>query len=171
MSDQWTIQLLSRPLAVAGFAKPHSARAHVLKHYLNPMERWEQVEPDARGAISQAKQVGETHGKVSPQYYAFADASVPSYVRCVRVETEQAVRVLPVPYVDQKGQRVRRIEAVTRSGVYAAFSEVPDDQVSDLRTAMRQYYRSIKNPRSSDFLIWAHAHLNARLQGARFSDD
>jgi hypothetical protein len=171
MSEQWTIQLRSKPVAVCGFAKPQSTRDHVVKHYLNPIERWDQLQPHARESIVQERQIVESHGKVSPPYYAFLDGASVGYLGCVRTETESAVRVEPVTYMDQRGQKVQRIDAVTKLGVYAVFSAVPHDQVSDLRTAMRQYRRTIKNPRPSDYLSWAHEHLTARLRGARFTDD
>ena len=144
MSEQWTIRLRSQPVAVGGFSKAQSTRDHVAKHYLNPAERWEQLEPAARDSIVQARQLEETHGKVSPPYYAFLDTTALSYLSRVRAETEAAVRVEVVSYLDQRGQKVQRIDAVTKLGVYAAFSVVPNGQVSDLRTAMRQYPRTIK---------------------------
>ena len=170
MSEQWTIRLRAQPVAVGGFANSQATREHVAKHYLDPAERWEQLQPNARESIVQAQQLAETHGKVSPPYYAFLDATAVGYLSCVRIETETAVRVERVSYVDQRGLKVQRIDAVTKLGVYAAFSVVPKGQVSDLRTAMRQYPRAIKNPRPSDYLSWAHAHLTTRLRGGRFSD-
>ena len=171
MSEQWTIRLRSQPFAVGGFAKSQATRDHVAKHYLNPLERWDQLELSVRASIVQGRQIVETHGKVSPPYYAFLDSASVGYLGCVRAETEAAVRVEQVTYLDRRGQKVHRIDAVTKLGVYAVFSVVPHDQVSDLRTAMRQYHRTIKNPRPSDYLSWAHEHLTARLQGARFADD
>jgi hypothetical protein len=171
MSEAWTIRLRSQPVAVSGFARSQATRDHVAKHYLNPTERWEQLQSIAREAMIQARQIAEAHGKVSPRYYAFLDTISVGYLACVRSETEAAVRVEQVAYVDQRGQRVQRINAVTKLGVYAVFSVVRHDQVSDLRTAMRQYRRTIKNPRPSDYLSWAHEHLTARLRGARFTDD
>ena len=171
MSEPWTIRLRSQPVAVGGFAKSQSTRDHVAKHYLNPTERWEQLQASARESIAQARQIAETHGRVSPPYYAFLDTTSVGYLACVRTQTEAAVRVEQVAYIDQRGQKVQRIEAVSKLGVYAAFSVVPHDQVSELRTAMRQCRRTIKNPRPSDYLSWAHEHLTARLRGARFTDD
>jgi len=171
MSEQWTIRLRSQPFAVSGFAKSQATREHVAKHYLNPIERWDQLRPNARESIAEARRLAEAHSKVSPAYYAFLDATSVGYLSCVRAETEAAVRVEPVSYVDQRGQKVQRIDAVTKLGVYAVFSVVPNCQVSDLRTAMRRYPRPIKNPRPSDYLSWAHAHLATRLRGGRFSDD
>jgi len=171
MSEQWTIRLRAQPVTVGGFATPQAALEHASKHYLNPTERWEQLQPSARESIAQARQIAETHGKVSPSYYTFLATIANAYVACVRAETEAAVRVELVSYVDLRRQKVTRIDTVTKVGIYAAFSVVPSDQVSDLRTAMRQYTRTIKNPRPRDYLDWAHAHLTARLRGARFSDD
>jgi hypothetical protein len=171
MSEQWTIRLRAQPVTVGGFATVQAAHKHADKHYLNPMERWEQLQPSARESIAQARQIAETHGKVSPSYYAFVATVSVAYLGCVRAETEAAVRVAQVAYVDQRGQKVSRIDTVTKTGIYAAFSVVPSDQVSDLRTAMRQYNRKIKNPRARDYLDWAHARLTARLGGTRFSDD
>jgi hypothetical protein len=171
MSEQWTIRLRSQPVAVRGFAKVTAARDHAERHYLNPTERWEQLLPSARESIVKAREIADVHGKVSPPFYAFVDAASVSYVGCVRAETEAAVRVEPVVHVDERGQRVQRIDTVTKSGVYAVFSAVPHGQVSDLRTAMRPCSRAIKNPRPIDYLNSAHARLSARLRGARFSDD
>jgi hypothetical protein len=171
MSEQWTIRLRAQPVTVGGFATAQAAHKHADKHYLDPMERWEQLQPSARESIAQARQIAETHGKVSPSYNALVATASAAYLSCVRAETEAAVRVEQVAYTDDLGQRVSRIETVTKAGVYAAFSVVPSDQVSDLRTAMRQYNRKIKNPRPSDYRDWAHARLTARLAGVRFSDD
>jgi hypothetical protein len=171
MSEQWTIRLRSQPVLVSGFDTSQAAREHVAKHYLDPKERWEQLQPKTRESIAQAQQVAGTHGKVSEPFFALLDATAVVYLVCVRAETETAVRVEQITYVDQRGQRVQRIDTVTKSGVYAAFSVVPRNEVSDLRTAMRQYHRTIKNPRPGDYLNWAHARLSARLSGARFSDD
>ncbi|HEX4417256.1 MAG TPA: hypothetical protein VH165_05115 [Kofleriaceae bacterium] len=171
MSEQWTIRLRAQPVTVGGFATVQAAHKHADKHYLNPMERWDQLQPSARESIAKARQIAETHGKVSPSYYAFVATVSVAYLGCVRAETEAAVRVEQVACMDLRGQKVSRIETVTKVGIYAAFSVIPADQVSDLRTAMRQYNRKIKNPRPSDYLDWAHAHLTARLRGARFSDD
>ena len=171
MSEQWTLRLRSQPVIVGGFATAQAKRDHAQKHYLNPTERWEQLQPSARESITKARELAELHGKVSPPFYAFLDTTSVAYVGCVRAETETAVRVEQVAYVDQRRQRVQRIDVVTKSGVYAVFSAVPRDQVSDLRTAMRLYSRAIKNPRPIDYLNLAHARLSARLRGARFSDD
>jgi hypothetical protein len=171
MSEQWTILLRAQPVTVGGFATAQATYKHADKHYLNPTERWEQLQPSARESIAQAREIAETHGKVSPSYYAFLGAASVAYLGCVRAETEAAVRVEQVTYVDERGQKVSRIDTVTKAGIYAAFSVVPSVQVSDLRTAMRQYNRKIKNPRPSDYLDWAHARLTVRLRGARFSDD
>lgn len=171
MSEQWTIRLRAQPVTVGGFATASAAIEHASKHYLDPMERWEQLQPSARESIAQARQIAETHGKVSPPYYAFLATTSNAYLACVRAETEAAVRVERVSYVDLRGQKVTRIDSVTKAGVYAAFAVVPADQVSDLRTAMRQYNRKIKNPRARDYLDWAHTRLTARLGGTRFSDD
>lgn len=171
MSERWIIRLRSQPVTVGGFATVPATRDHAHKHYLNPTERWQQLQPNARESITKAREIAEVHGKVSPSFYAFLDATSVAYLECVRAETEVAVRVESVAFVDQRGQRVQRIDTVTKSGVYAVFSAVPHDQVSDLRTAMRLYRREIKNPRPLDFLNAAHARLSARLRGARFSDD
>ncbi len=171
MIEPWTIRLRAQSVAVGGFAKPQSARDHVAKHYLNPAERWEQLQPSARESIVQARQIAETHGRVSPPYYALLDTASVGYLACVRAETRAAVRVEQVAYIDQQGQKIQRIEAVSKLGVYAAFSVAQHDQVSELRTAMRQCRRTIKNPRPNDYLSWAHEHLTARLRGAKFTDD
>lgn len=171
MSEQWTIRLRAQPLTVGGFATAQAAREHANKHYLDPKERWEQLQPSARESIAQAQQIAETHGKVSLPYYAFLAATSNAYLACVRAETEAAVRAERVSYVDRRGQKVTRIDTVTKAGVYAAFAVVPGDQVSDLRTAMRRYNRKIKSPRPRDYLDWAHAHLMARLGGTWFADD
>jgi hypothetical protein len=171
MSEQWTILLRAQPVTVGGFATQYAADQHADKHYLNPKERWEQLQPSARESAAQARQIAETHGKVSPSYYAFLASVSGVYVGCVRAETQAAVRVEQVRYMDQRGQKVSRIDTVTRAGIYAVFSGSSGDQVSDLRTAMRQYNRTIKNPRPRDYLHWAHTRLTARLGGARFSDD
>lgn len=171
MNEQWTILLRAQPVTVGGFATAQAAHNHADKHYLNPTEHWEQLQPSARESMAQARQIAKAHGKVSPSYYAFLASVSGAYVGCVRAETQAAVRVEQVRYMDQRGQKVSRIDTVTRAGIYAAFSVTSGDQVSDLRTAMRQYNRKIKNPRPSDYLHWAHTRLTARLGGARFSDD
>jgi hypothetical protein len=171
MSEQWTIQLNSQPVTVAGFATSRSAQRHAEKHYLKPWEHWDQIQPSARESIAQARQIEKTHGVVSEQYFAFLDKVSPAYLGCVRVETKTAELTAQVPYVDERGLTVQRIAVVTKNGVYAAFSVVPHGQVSDLRTAMRPSIRTIKTPRRSDFYEKARAQLMARLSGAKFSDD
>lgn len=167
MSEQWTIQLNSQPLAVVGFAIARSAQRHAEKHYLNPLEHWEQIQPSAQESITQARQIA----KLSEQYFAFLDKVSAAYLSCVRFETKAAELAGQVSYEDERGQCVQRIDVVTKNGVYAAFAVVPHGQLSDLRTAMRLSIRAIKSPRRSDFYDKAHAQLMARLSGARFSDD
>lgn len=171
MSEQWTIQLNSHPVTVAGFAVARSAQRHAEKHYLNPPEYWEQIQSSARDSIAQARQLTKAHGAGSGQYLAFLDKVSAAYLGCVRLETKAAELAGQVSYVDERGQAVQRIDVVTKNGVYAAFSVVPAGQVSDLRTAMRLSIRTIKSPRRSDFYDKARAQLTARLSGAKFSDD
>jgi hypothetical protein len=171
MSEQWTIQLNSQPLSVAGFAVARSAQRHAEKHYLNPPEYWEQIQPSARESIAQARQVTKSHGPASREYFAFLEKVSVAYLGCVRVETKAAELAGQVSYVDERGQNVQRIDVVTKNGVYAAFSVVPQGQVSDLRTAMRLSIRTIKSPTRRHFFEKARAQLLARLSGAQFSDD
>lgn len=171
MTTEWTIRHRSNPVTVSGFARAQNALDHTRKHYLAPRERWEHVDPNATEARRAADRVAKEHGAVSPAFYAFLAEVAVAYVACVRAETETAVRVELVSYVDESGRRVKRLEVVTRNGVYASFSAFPADGMSDLRTALRHCVRTIKNPRAADFLNCAHARLAARLAGARFSDD
>ena len=171
MNTQWTITLRSEPIVVGGFANVNLARQHGAKHYLNETERWEQVDAGARDVRKEGQLVEQEHGRVSPPYFKFLEAASVRYVIGVRSESETAVRVERLKRVDERNMEVSRIAAVTKNGVFAVFSGVPRNGVSDLRTALRRYVRAIKNPQPSDFLNSAHALLRAQLQGARFLDD
>lgn len=170
--SSWILPSRSGPaVTVGGFASKQLARDHARKHFLDPREHWEQIDEAARGLRQEAARVAEASGNPSPAYFEFLDSAARRYVDAVRTETETPLRVEPVEHRDERNRIVARIVVVTRGGVYAAFSGTPRNGVSDLRTALRRYIRTIKNPRPRDFLDQAHQMLSARLQGARFSDD